>query len=271
MPELPEVETTRRGIAPALEGNVISKVIVRERRLRWPVPAGIEAELRDQPVKSLTRRAKYLLLENANGTAMLHLGMSGSMRIVSQDEPPEKHDHIDLIVATGDVIRFNDPRRFGSFLWAGKDPHDHPLLNYLGPEPLAEDFSGEYLWQTARKRQIAIKQHIMNGKVVVGVGNIYASEALFRAGIHPRRAAGKVSPQRMTKLASAIREVLEEAIRQGGTTLRDYRGGDGKPGYFRQKLQVYERDNKDCRLCGKPIKRIVQGQRATYYCGHCQR
>jgi len=269
MPELPEVETTRRGIAPALEQRIITGVVVRERRLRWPVTADVE-RLVGQTIDRVGRRAKYLLLGTNAGTAIIHLGMSGSLRIVAPDSSPEKHDHFDLLTDAVDVVRFNDPRRFGSFLWAGDDPFTHPLLAELGPEPLEEDFNGDRLWQSARGRKVAVKQHIMNSKIVVGVGNIYASEALFRAGIHPARAAGRVSRQRMQDLARSIKDVLAEAIRQGGTTLRDYRGSDGKPGYFKQQLQVYERDGRPCRRCATPIRRIVQGQRATYYCPTCQ-
>jgi formamidopyrimidine-DNA glycosylase len=270
MPELPEVETTRRGIAPAVEGHIIRDVVVRERRLRWPVPAGLEDRLRGQRVMKLERRAKFLLLETAAGTALIHLGMSGSMRIVNPGEPPEKHDHFDIVMESGDVIRFNDPRRFGSLLWAGAAAERHPLLASLGPEPLGPDFCGAYLHGTARKRRVSIKQHIMNSQVVAGVGNIYANEALFRAGIHPARAAGRIALTRMNVLAEEIRTVLNAAIRRGGTTLRDYRGGDGKPGYFRQELLVYERNGKPCKRCSTALTRIVQGQRATYYCPRCQ-
>ena len=271
MPELPEVETTRRGIAPVLEGACISAVIVRDRRLRWPVSEGIEERLRNQRIRHVNRRAKYLLLETDAGTAMVHLGMSGSMRIVSADEAPEKHDHFDIVVDNDDIVRFNDPRRFGSLLWAGDEPEAHPLLAALGPEPLSDAFDGDYLWSASRGRKVTIKQHIMNSHVVVGVGNIYASEALFRAGINPKRAAGRIAKPRMQKLADSIRAVLEEAIRVGGTTLRDYRGGDGKPGYFRQQLNVYERAGKPCRVCATPVTQITQGQRSTYYCKRCQR
>jgi formamidopyrimidine-DNA glycosylase len=270
MPELPEVETTRRGIAPALEGREITALVVRDARLRWPVPPELPAQLRGQTVRHVRRRGKYLLLETDNGSAMVHLGMSGSMRIVAADETPEKHDHFDIVTSSGDIIRYNDPRRFGSLLWAGKQPEQHPLLSALGPEPLEAGFSGDYLWASARNRKVAIKQHIMNSKVVVGVGNIYASEALFRAGIHPKRSAGRIALPRMQELATQIRNVLSEAIRQGGTTLRDYRGGDGKPGYFKQQLLVYGRDGEPCKNCGDPIKHAVQGQRATYYCSNCQ-
>jgi len=276
MPELPEVETTRRGIAPALEGRLIKELRVRERRLRWPIPEGLEDKLRGQPVLGITRRAKYLLLQTRDGCAMVHLGMSGSMRIVPADEKPEKHDHFDIVTVDkvsglNEIVRFNDPRRFGSLLWTGMQPDAHPLLCKLGPEPLDDAFDGDYLWQSSRGRKVTIKQHIMNSHVVVGVGNIYASEALFRARINPKRAAGKISRERLQRLTAAIKEVLQEAIKVGGTTLRDYRGGDGKPGYFRQQLNVYERAAKPCRICRQPITRIVQGQRATYYCKRCQR
>jgi formamidopyrimidine-DNA glycosylase len=271
MPELPEVETTRRGIAPALEGRCITALRVRERRLRWPVPAGLEHRLRGQRVLQLSRRAKYLLLETPAGTALLHLGMSGSMRIVAPCEAPETHDHFDICTDAGDIIRFNDPRRFGSLLWGGSTPLQHPLLAQLGPEPLSAAFDGAHLRARARQRQVAIKQFIMNSQVVAGVGNIYANEALFRAGIHPGRAAGRIALPRMERLATEIRAVLAEAIEVGGTTLRDYRGGDGKPGYFRQRLQVYERGGKPCRSCAAPVRHIVQGQRSTYYCVNCQR
>ncbi len=271
MPELPEVETTRRGIAPVLEGHRITELIVRERRLRWPVPIDLEENLRGQVIHHVERRAKYLLLKTANGTAMVHLGMSGSMRIVDKYSAPEVHDHFDIVVDGGDVVRFNDPRRFGSLLWAGLTPAEHPLLAELGPEPFSNDFTGKYLWQSGRGRKVAIKQHVMNSKIVAGVGNIYANESLFRAGIHPKRAAGRIALPRMTKLAGEIHAVLAEAVRQGGTTLRDYRGSDDKPGYFRQKLLVYGRAGEACKQCGDLIRRTVQGQRATYYCSTCQR
>jgi formamidopyrimidine-DNA glycosylase len=270
MPELPEVETTRRGIAPILEGQLITDLVVRESRLRWPIPDDLADKFRGATIRSVKRRAKYLLLETDHGSAMVHLGMSGSMRIVAGNETPEKHDHFDLVTAAGEIVRFNDPRRFGSLLWAGTAPEEHPLLRELGPEPLSDAFSGKYLWDTARKRRVTIKQHIMNGKVVVGVGNIYASESLFRAGIHPLRAAGRVSLTRMERLTKEIKLVLSEAIKQGGTTLRDYRGGDGKPGYFKQKLLVYDREGEPCKKCCAPIKQRVVGQRSTFYCTTCQ-
>lgn len=271
MPELPEVETTRRGIAPALEGRNVAKIVVREPRLRWPVPADLAEQMQGQKIRRVKRRAKYLLLETSRGSAMVHLGMSGSMRIVTSADKPETHDHFDIVTTHGDIVRFNDPRRFGSLLWAGADPETHPLLRELGPEPLGDEFDGDCLWNSARGRRVAIKQHIMNSKIVAGVGNIYANEALFRAGIHPKRKAGRIILPRMQQLAEEIRTVLSEAIRQGGTTLRDYRGGDGKPGYFRQKLLVYERAGEPCKTCSAPVAHIVQGQRSTYYCKQCQR
>jgi len=270
MPELPEVETTLRGIYHTLHSQKIKRVDVRERRMRWPVPDEIEARLSGQTAASLTRRGKYILIGTDNGTALLHLGMSGSLRIVDPDAPPEKHDHIDIVLADK-IIRFNDPRRFGSLLWTENDPLQHELLAKLGPEPLSDDFNTSYLFNASRGRNVSIKQFIMNSEVVVGVGNIYASESLFRAGINPKKAAGKLSKARYEKLVAAIKEVLAEAIQQGGTTLRDFHGADGKPGYFRIKLKVYDRAGEPCEVCGTPVRQFVQGQRATYYCPACQR
>jgi len=262
MPELPEVETSRRGIAPWVEQQKVCEVIVRDRRLRWPVPATIELLLPGQEIRSVCRRAKYLLFDTAAGTAMLHLGMSGSVRIVDVDEPAGKHDHVDIRFESGKALRFRDPRRFGSLLWTDK-PSEHVLLRNLGPEPLSTDFDGSYLWEKSRGRKVSIKQFIMNAAVVVGVGNIYASEALFRSGIHPKRRAGRVSMVRLQLLAGAIKSVLEQAIEAGGTTLRDFHGGDGEPGYFRQQLDVYDRAGKPCRKCKAPLTSIVLGQRST--------
>jgi formamidopyrimidine-DNA glycosylase len=270
LPELPEVETSRRGIAPYIVGQTVNKLVVRDRRLRWPVPRGLEAHLGGQIVHSLDRRAKYLLFRTAAGTALLHLGMSGSLRIIDPDEPAAKHDHVDMQMSNGKALRFRDPRRFGSLLWS-KGDSVHPLLANLGPEPLGDDFDGDYLWQRARGRRVAIKPFIMNAAIVVGVGNIYASEALFEAGIHPLRQAQKVSRVRMQQLADAIKEVLERALVAGGTTLRDFSGGDGEPGYFKQQLAVYDRAGEPCRTCTYPVRSSVLGQRATYYCTHCQR
>lgn len=271
MPELPEVETTRLGIRRTLSGQAISGVVIRERRLRWPVPEHIEARLTGQVVSSVDRRAKYLLLRTAQGTAVVHLGMSGSMRIVGPHDPPGRHDHFDICVPSGEAIRFHDPRRFGCLLWTDEDPGKHPLLAGLGPEPLGEDFTGDHLHASARGRRVSIKQHLMNSRIVAGVGNIYANESLFRAGIHPRRAAGRISRSRMHGLAAEARAVLTEAIGAGGTTLRDFHRGDGRPGYFRTELLVYGREGLPCPDCGAAIRHVVIGQRATFYCPHCQR
>lgn len=270
MPELPEVETSRRGILPYVVDHTVQRVVVRERRLRWPVPAGLEDKLRGQAVHALDRRAKYLLFSTDAGTAMLHLGMSGSLRIVEPAEPAGVHDHVDVLMSNGKALRFRDPRRFGSLLWSDRGTI-HPLLAELGPEPLGDAFTGEYLWRLSRGRRVAIKQFIMNARVVVGVGNIYASEALFEAGIHPARQAGRIALPRMQRLAYAIRSVLNRALAAGGTTLRDFHGGTGEPGYFRRQLAVYERGGRPCRLCGHPLRATVQGQRSTYYCVRCQR
>lgn len=270
MPELPEVETTRRGIAPSLVGRRVTRVVLRERRLRWPVPAGFERQLQGRRITAVERRAKYLLVRTDGGTLLAHLGMSGSLRVLSRELPPRPHDHVDLVLDSGRVLRFNDPRRFGSLHWIDGDVATHPLLAGLGPEPLEPGFDGEHLWRRARGRRVAIKPFIMNAQVVVGVGNIYASEALFRAGIRPTAPAGRLSRARMERLAQAIRAVLGEAIRVGGTTLRDYVAPDGAPGYFRQQLFVYERAGEACRRCGAPIRQRVLGQRSTYWCPACQ-
>ena len=269
MPELPEVETSRRGIAPWVLNQQVSGVVVRDRRLRWPVPGIIERALPGQVIQSLTRRAKYLLFETSAGTAMLHLGMSGSLRIIDAQEPAGKHDHVDIQFDSGKALRFRDPRRFGCLLWS-HEPREHNLLRNLGPEPLSEEFDGNYLWRKARGRRVSIKQFIMNSSIVVGVGNIYASESLYLAGIHPKRRADRISSVRMVKLADAIKFVLQKAIEAGGTTLRDFHGGDGEPGYFRQKLEVYGRDSEPCRRCDRPVSVVVLGQRSTFYCKGCQ-
>jgi len=271
MPELPEVETTRRGIAPSLQGRRIVKVIVRERRLRWPLPRGLERSLQGRCIGGVRRRAKYLLIDTDGGTLIAHLGMSGSLRVLDRHAPVAAHDHVDIVLDSGRCLRFNDPRRFGSLHWVRGDPAAHPLIAALGPEPLGPQFNGAALWQRARGRRVAVKQFIMNAHVVVGVGNIYASEALFRAGIRPGTRAGRISRARMDALAGSVREVLSEAIAVGGTTLRDYVNPDGMPGYFRQKLFVYERAGEPCRRCRTPIRHSVMGQRSTYYCPTCQK
>ena len=272
MPELPEVETTLRGIEPHILGRRILKIIVRTPSLRWPIPKRqLDQHLCKQKILAVERRGKYLLLRTRPGTLILHLGMSGSLRITSPEILPDKHDQLDILFEDSIVLRLHDPRRFGAALWTAKDPLKHKLLKDLGPEPLDTEFNPQYLWQAARKRKVSIKQFIMDSHNVVGVGNIYASESLFRAGIHPRRAAGKVSLENYTLLVRAIKTVIKAAIKQGGTTLRDFTGGDGKPGYFQQRLNVYGRKGEPCRKCAKPISHCVMGQRATYYCTACQK
>jgi formamidopyrimidine-DNA glycosylase len=271
MPELPEVETTRRGLEPHLAGQTILRLTVHDHRLRWPVDARLPQTLAGQHVKSVERRAKYLLVRLTHGTVLWHLGMSGSLRIVPSDLPVELHDHIDLTLTSGHTVRFNDPRRFGSLIYVTGDPQAHPLLAKLAPEPFDPAFDAQYLWRVSRRRKVSVKQLIMNGQVVTGVGNIYASEVLFQAGIRPRRQSRSLTRAETTRLVAAIRKVLKQAIRVGGTTLRDYVNPQGNPGYFRQKLFVYERDDEPCRNCGTPIRSFTQGQRSTYYCPTCQR
>ena len=269
MPELPEVETTRRGIEPFLSGQTIARIHVRETRLRWPV--SLPDHLAGSEVLNVTRRAKYILIGTKTGALVVHLGMSGSLRVVTPDDAPRLHDHIDIEIKNGPWLRYNDPRRFGSFHFAPHPCSEHWLLKNLGPEPLSNEFSGDYLFATSRRRKVAVKNHIMDGKVVVGVGNIYAAEALFRAGIRPSTQAHKVSRVAYQFLAAAIRDILANAINVGGTTLRDFVGSDGQPGYFKQSLNVYGRQGKDCRACGSPLKLQILGQRSTVYCPACQR
>lgn len=269
MPELPEVETSRRGIEPHIVGSTIARVVIRERRLRWPIAKSIDRNLPGTLVNSVGRRAKYVLINMQKGSAILHLGMSGSVCILDVGTPAGIHDHFDIEFDSGLMLRFRDPRRFGSLHWSRK-PLSHRLLKDLGPEPLSDAFDGHYLWRRSRGRKVSVKQFIMNAHVVVGVGNIYASEALFMAGIHPRRAAGRIAPNRYDKLACAIKDVLDKAIRAGGTTLRDFYGGDGEAGYFQQQLEAYGREDQPCHRCNTPISAIVQGQRSSYYCKRCQ-
>ena len=245
-------------------------MIVRDRRLRWPIAAKLEAQIRHQIVRSVERRAKYLLIHLESGALIVHLGMSGSLRLVGSNIAPKAHDHWDLVLDTGRILRFHDPRRFGSLHWTEDDPAKHPLLKKLAPEPLSPDFNADYLFRVTRKRSVAIKQLIMNSQLVVGVGNIYASEALFRAGIAPRRAARRITKAEAQKLSRAIKAVLTGAIKIGGTTLRDYVNADGAPGYFSQKLFVYERAGERCRVCKATVKQFTQGQRSTYWCAVCQ-
>ncbi|MDD2913938.1 MAG: bifunctional DNA-formamidopyrimidine glycosylase/DNA-(apurinic or apyrimidinic site) lyase [Gallionella sp.] len=271
MPELPEVETTRRGLAAHLTGQTIADVVIRNASLRWPIPKNLPKLLRGQTIVALKRRAKYLLMDCGSGTLILHLGMSGSLRILPAGTPAEKHDHFDLVLGNGLLMRLRDPRRFGAVLWHSGDVHTHPLLAALGPEPLEENFDARYLHQAMRGRSIAIKQCIMDNHVVVGVGNIYANEALFRAGIKPQLAAGKLSLPRCARLVAEIRATLAEAIKLGGSSLRDFVNTSGQPGYFQQHYWVYGRDGEACRKCGTPIKQIKQGQRSSFYCGNCQK
>lgn len=288
MPELPEVETTRRGLAPHVEGRRVKAVVLRRPDLRWPIPSEIAEMLPGQRITAVRRRAKYLLLDSAAGSALLHLGMSGSLRVLPADTPVTAHDHVDLALegtgrAPGRVLRFNDPRRFGCLLW--QPPGEtHELLRALGPEPLGDDeaesggvardgaiFDGDYLFALSRGRKAAVKTFLMDQRVVVGVGNIYAAEALFAAGISPLRAAGRVSRERYGLLADAVKRILEHAIVRGGTTLRDFLAPDGAPGYFEQELSAYGRGGAPCPNCRRPLKQAWIGQRATVWCGHCQR
>jgi len=270
MPELPEVETTRRGLEPLVVGQTIRSLAVREPRLRWPVEPSLDRRLHNRTVQALSRRGKYLLLITDTGSLLVHLGMSGSLRFLKKRSEPARHDHFDLEFVSGAMLRFNDPRRFGSLHWCAS-PEAHWLLENLGPEPLGAEFGGEYLWRVSRGRRVAIKTLLMNGRIVAGLGNIYANEALFRAGIHPSRPAGRVSRKRLEQLVDAVRDVLREAIRAGGTTLQDFVGGDGKPGYFQLALDAYGRAGEPCVRCERPIRVRTIGQRATYYCANCQR
>jgi formamidopyrimidine-DNA glycosylase len=270
MPELPEVETTLRGVAPYLVGETIREIDIRERRLRWPIPLEVDA-LVGVRIRGASRRAKYLLFDTRRGTLILHLGMSGSLRVIDPAAEWRKHDHIGLRMSSGKELRFHDPRRFGCVLFCEGDPAEHRLIRNLGPEPLEDGFDCDVLAAKAAGRTSAIKQFIMDAHVVVGVGNIYACEALFMAGIHPRRAAGKVSKPRLGKLVSAIKEVLGQSIEMGGTTLRDFLREDGEPGYFKQSLRVYGREGEACLVCESKIRRIVQNGRSTFFCGKCQR
>ena len=270
MPELPEVETTRRGIAPHMTGRTVTGLVLRERRLRWPVSPELADILTGQVIQRVERRAKYLLLRTDPGCVLLHLGMSGSLRLLPTDHPAQKHDHVDIQLDSDYCLRFNDPRRFGALLWTSQPPEQHRLLRDLGPEPLGPEFSGAYLYALARGRKSPVKPFIMDGHIVVGVGNIYANEALFMAGISPLRAAGRIALSRYEALATAIRDVLSAAIMQGGTTLRDFVGSQGEPGYFARQLRVYGRHGLPCRRCGQPIRQRRLGQRASYYCPHCQ-
>jgi formamidopyrimidine-DNA glycosylase len=271
LPELPEVETTRRGIAPHVRRRRIAALRIYEPRLRWPVPRDLPRKVAGERIVRVGRRAKYLLLGLESGTLLLHLGMSGNLRAVAATTPRLAHDHFDLVLDSGLALRFNDPRRFGSLLYASGDPRAHPRLAHLGPEPLSAAFDAGYLFRITRGRRAAIKQLLMNSRLVVGVGNIYASEALFRARIRPQRPSRTLSRKDAARLVRGVRAVLRQAIRSGGTTLRDYLGADGAPGYFRQRLYVYERGGRRCRRCGTRVRALTQRQRSTYYCPSCQK
>ncbi|SEM93377.1 bifunctional DNA-formamidopyrimidine glycosylase/DNA-(apurinic or apyrimidinic site) lyase [Nitrosomonas marina] len=291
MPELPEVEVTRMGIAPYLEGRRISQVIIRQPKLRWPIPKELPYQLQGREVVTVKRRAKYLLLNFDMGTLIIHLGMSGSLRMLQADNQtleevteasaklermeygysPGKHDHFDLILVGGSVLRFKDPRRFGAILWQPDCVDQHPLLSHLGPEPLGDHFSAVYLYQLSRGRKTTIKALLMNNQVVVGVGNIYANEALFHAKINPRTAAGRIGLSRYEKLVQNVKSVLHKAIEAGGSSLRDFVNSDGTPGYFQQQYWVYGRTGMPCRHCGEQIKQIKQVQRSSFYCPVCQK
>ena len=271
MPELPEVETSRRGIEPYLLNKTIKRITIRQHKLRWPIPADLPALAEGQKVREVCRRAKYIYLKLDSGNIIIHLGMSGSLRICTRDSLPEKHDHIDIQVSSNKILRLRDPRKFGCVLWQAADINQHKLINRLGPEPLSDSFNAQYLHDKANNRKCSIKALIMNSHIVVGVGNIYASEALFRASINPKRKAGNISLLRLEKLVSEIKLTLDAAIKQGGTTLRDFTGSDGQPGYFSQKLLVYGRKGESCTQCGEPIKQFNQQARSTFYCPQCQK
>lgn len=272
MPELPEVETVRRGLEPYLVDRRITRTEVRERRLRWPVPADLAQHLQDRQVRRLDRRGKYIVVTLDSGDRLiLHLGMTGRVLVVDADTPLRKHDHVDLYLDSGRLVRFHDPRRFGAVLLWPADQAEHVLLRDMGPEPFSDPFGGDYLFRLSRGRSAPVKSFVMDGRVVVGAGNIYATEALFRAGIRPSRAAGRLTRAQCTLLADKIREVLGEAVALGGTTLRDFAGANGESGYFQQELFVYGRDGAPCRSCGSAIKRLVIGQRSSFYCPRCQR
>jgi len=270
MPELPEVETTRRGLAPHLIGRRVLALEVRQPKLRWPIPRTLRTQLPGQRIDGIERRAKYLLVHTEPGSVLLHLGMSGALRVLPVDSPIGAHDRVDWRLDSGRVLRYTDPRRFGCQLWQARGT-THELLAGLGPEPLSDAFDGDVLWKRSRGRSAAVKLFLMDQAIVVGVGNIYASEALFAAGIHPGRAAGAVSRERYQRLAAAVKQILAHAIERGGTTLRDFISPDGVPGYFEQELFVYGRTGEPCRVCATPVRASVIGQRSTFHCPRCQR
>lgn len=271
MPELPEVETTRRGLAPHIVGQRIVWVIIRDRRLRWSIQPEIERQLTGRTIRGISRRGKYLLFDCETGWLLLHLGMSGSLRLVSETVPPGRHDHVDIVLGNGKAVRFTDPRRFGAMLWTGTTPDRHPLLAGLGLEPLTDALTGVWLYTATRGARLGIKSWLMDGRRITGIGNIYANEALFRAGIRPTQPAGRIARRRLDRLAPAIQEILHRAIDVGGSTLRDFFDANGNPGCFQQEYFVYGRAGEPCVVCGAPIKLARQSGRATYYCSSCQR
>ncbi len=271
MPELPEVETTRRGLLPLAAGRHIKQVVIRDPRLRWPVPATLPARVRGHRIETLTRRGKYLLFDLDDASSLIvHLGMSGSLRAVRAAEPPAAHEAFDLCLDSGWCLRMRDPRRFGALLWAA-DARAHPLLAHLGPEPLGGALAGDLLYEASRRRTVAVRDFLIDSHVIAGIGNIYANEALFTAGIDPRRAAGRIGRTRYRRLSYAVIRVLEDAIAQGGTTLRDFAGGDGRPGHFQMALRVYGRAGEPCPGCGAPVMRQTLSGRSCFFCRHCQR
>jgi len=271
MPELPEVETTLRGIEPYISNKKIKQINIYQPKLRWPIEKNLNSLLSGKKVLNLQRRGKYIIIEFSNGNLLLHLGMSGSLRILGNDTPLEKHDHFEIIINQKTILRLRDPRRFGAVIWTDEDWQEHKLIKNLGPEPLSNNFNADYLFKKSRNKRVAIKSFIMDGHIVVGVGNIYASESLFRAGIHPTRQTQRVSKARFEKLVIVIKEVLKKAISEGGTTLKDFTNAEGKPGYFTQQLNVYGKEKEPCPICSTPIKQKIIAQRATYYCSQCQR
>ncbi len=270
MPELPEVETTRRGIEPHVLGRTVTRLIVRNPRLRWRVPDKLIRELPGQTIQSVERRGKYLLFTTPVGTAIVHLGMSGSLRVVPCEQAADSHEHVDIVLDNGDCLRLRDPRRFGAVLWTRNDPQQHKLLRDLGPEPLAADFGGDYLFEKSRGRKRAIRDFLLDSQVIAGVGNIYANEALFAAGLRPACAAGRINREQYARLAVAIRDTLNRALKAGGTTLRDFRNGRGEPGYFQLSLNVYGREGEPCLVCRTPIRAKRLGQRSAFFCPNCQ-
>ena len=271
MPELPEIETTCRGIKAYIKNEAVSRVIVRDGQLRWPVPNNLNALLQHYKVREIGRRAKYILIYFDHGCLIIHLGMSGSLRYISDNNPPSNHDHVDLVFESSNCLRLRDPRRFGSIHWTDGDPHTHKLLNNLGPEPLDKYFQGSYLYGISRGRKQTIKTFVMDSHVVVGIGNIYANEILFKSGIHPSKIASGIKLERYNKLTDSIKSILKQAITKGGATLRDFVNAEGKPGYFQQTLHVYQQEGMPCTRCGNLIKRYNLNQRSTYYCAVCQK